>query len=73
VNRATQKAQRVYISELGSVEMNSLVLRFRKLGVSGTDDWHDGVLIKLRFECDHRFERPLDVRWLNSTRPLRKP
>lgn len=47
---------------LGSIEMNSLTLRFWRLHVAGESDWKDGVLIRLRFERERRFSRPFEVR-----------
>ncbi|HUR60505.1 MAG TPA: hypothetical protein VM029_22470 [Opitutaceae bacterium] len=61
VNRATGQAQPVSTSKLGKVEMSSLLIGFTRLFVAGGDSWENGALIKLRFECEHRFERPLDV------------
>ena len=73
VDRATRKAQRTYASDVGSIEISSMVKRFRRLHVSGTDDWHDGVLVKLRFECDHRFERPIEVKGITIRGPSTTP
>jgi hypothetical protein len=47
--------------EMGALEMNSLALRFRRLHVAGDSDWKEGVLIRLRFERERRFQRPFDV------------
>jgi hypothetical protein len=48
-------------TDLGSVEMNSLSRRFWRLHVAGESDWKDGVLIRLRFECERRFSRPFEI------------
>ena len=62
VNRAKQKAQALQASALGAIDVNAIVVQYRRLNVAGEGDWPDGTLVKIRFECDHRFERPLDVR-----------
>lgn len=61
VQRGTGKAQAVSSSEVARVEMHSLVIRFRRLGVHGDGAWNDAVLIKVRYERERRLERPLDV------------
>ncbi len=62
VNRAKQKAQALYGGGIGAIDLNAVVVQYRRLHVAGEDDWGDGTLVKIRFECDHRFERPLVVR-----------
>ena len=46
---------------VGSMEMNSLTLGFRRLPVPGEFDGTDGVLIRLRFVRERRFSRPFEV------------
>ena len=63
VHRATGKARYTHVSDVGPpVAMNGLALRYRRLGVSGGDDWAGAVLVKLRLEGERRFERPLEAR-----------
>lgn len=62
VNRSAGTAQPCSPSDLGMAEMNSVVVRFRRLHVPGTPDIRASVLVKLRFECRDRFVRPLQVR-----------
>ena len=69
MDRATGKAQPAHASDVGTIRMNSLVILYRRLSVSGESDWRDGVLIKVRFECDHRFERPFEVHGITAMLP----
>lgn len=68
VTRATRAVRHVSASEVGGVDMNGLGLRYRRLFVSGADDWKDGMLVKLRFERERRFERSLEVRGVVAPR-----
>lgn len=73
VNRTKQKAQVVHASEVAVIDMNAIVLQYRRLFVAGDDDWAGSSLVKLRYECDHRFERPLEVHGVTFTRPAPSP
>ena len=55
--------------DVGSVEMHSLALSFRRLPVAGDSDWKEGVLIRLRFERERRFSRPFEVDGINLMLP----
>lgn len=70
VNRAVGRAHGLWASTVGAVEIASLSARYRRLSAPGADTGEDCVLIKLRFEIERRFERPLDVRGV--TTPERK-
>lgn len=70
VDRAAGTAQGLAAAEFGRVDMNSLVVRYRRLGVAGGEDWANAALVKVRFECDRWFERPLAVRPAPSAQPL---
>jgi hypothetical protein len=70
VDRARGKAQGLSAGELGWIEFNGIMTRYRRLSVAGEDDWKDAALVKIRFECDHRFERPIELRGMSFARPF---
>jgi hypothetical protein len=66
VNRPRGEAQSAHEGELGAIAINSLSVRFHRLSISREKDTSDDVLIKVRFECDHRFERSIDIGLVRS-------
>jgi len=69
VNRATQHAVEAWSHDIGATEINSVVRRFCELGFSWPESYGEPTLVKIRFERDHAFELPLEVRGI-STRGL---
>jgi len=61
VDRAAKKSLALSAGGLQSVELNSQHLGFRRLFVPGEHDWSHGVLVRVVFERDHRFWRPIEV------------
>jgi hypothetical protein len=51
---------------MGSLELNSLVICFRNLGVTWPHDLDGTTIVKIRFERDHAFELPLEVRGVST-------
>lgn len=79
VNRAAGKAVAAFAGDLGRVEMNSVTIRHRAIGVTWPQSSGEPVLVKVRFECVERFGRPFDVRGVvtrgrrSAREPERKP
>ncbi len=69
VDRATHQSLALSAGGLESVELNSQHLGFRRLSVPGEHDWSNGVLVKVVFERDHRFWRPIEVNGVTADNP----
>lgn len=62
VNRAAGAAHGLSVAEIRGLELTLVSARYRRLNVPRSEVWDNAVLIKLRFEIERRFDRPLDVR-----------
>lgn len=72
INRNRQTAQWLTASELGLADLYGQRLVVRRLFVSGTPEWREAVLVKVRFEREARLGQPIDVRGWKET-PDRQP
>jgi hypothetical protein len=69
VNRTTNEVRAAYPRELGSLTLNGLAVRYRMLGVTWQRAWGEPVLVKIRFECAGRFQRPVAVHGIKFAHP----
>ncbi len=65
-NRGTQRAVDAWTGDIGLTEINSVVVRYCELGFSWPESHGEPTLVKIRFQRDHAFELPLEVRGVSA-------
>jgi hypothetical protein len=73
VDRAARHAVQVSDSAAGAVELHARRIAFRRLHVSGEREWRDAMLVKVRIERDHRFQRAVEIRGVTFLREEVRP